>query len=133
MICVALTNIIACFHFPRIFADVVGAFDYVDKKKYFLSTSQVFGSNTSASSLEEPFRQAIQNLISILAQQTIFVEKHKDLIDMLRWVEEDCNSPELVQAFLCEMNTGVVDSNGNLLPIMTNIYVNDILEAAASQ
>jgi hypothetical protein len=46
MIYLALANITACFRFPRIFANVVGAFGYVAKEKYFVSTSHVFGSNT---------------------------------------------------------------------------------------
>jgi hypothetical protein len=55
MIYLALANITTCFHFPRIFADVVGTFGYVAKGKYFVSTSHVFGSNTLASSWE-PFQ-----------------------------------------------------------------------------
>jgi hypothetical protein len=43
----ALADITACFHCPRIHADVTGAL-------YFLATHMVFGSNTSASSWE-PF------------------------------------------------------------------------------
>ncbi len=54
MIYLALVNITTCFRFPRIFADVVGAFGYVAKGKYVVSTSHVFGSNTLASSWE-PF------------------------------------------------------------------------------
>jgi hypothetical protein len=69
MIYLALADITACFCFLRIFADVVGAFGYVAKGRYFMSTSHVFGSNTSASSWE-PFQRAIQNLITVLVQQT---------------------------------------------------------------
>ena len=62
----ALANITACSYFPRIFADVIGALGYVAKEKYFVSTSHMFGSNTSASSWEA-FRRAIQNLFPVFA------------------------------------------------------------------
>ncbi len=58
IIYLALANITACFHFPRILADVVGAFGFVAEGKYFVSPSHVFGSNTSGSSWEA-FRRAI--------------------------------------------------------------------------
>jgi hypothetical protein len=67
MIYLALANITACFCFPRISADVVGAFGYVAENKYFVSSSHVFGSNTSASSWEA-FQRAIQNMITVLSQ-----------------------------------------------------------------
>jgi hypothetical protein len=61
----ALANITACFRFPRILADVTGAFGYVAKELYFVSTSHVFGSNTSAS-LSEALWRAIQKMIMVL-------------------------------------------------------------------
>ena len=35
-------------------------------------------------------------MIPVLAQPTNLVKKHKDLIIILHWVKEDCNSPDLV-------------------------------------
>ena len=35
-------------------------------------------------------------MIPVLAQTTNLVKKHKDLINILHWVKEDCNSPDLV-------------------------------------
>jgi hypothetical protein len=52
VIYLALANITACFCFPRISADVAGAFGFLAEAFYFVSTSHVFGSNTSASSWE---------------------------------------------------------------------------------
>jgi hypothetical protein len=95
-----------------------------------VSTSHVFGSNTSASSWEA-FQQAIQNMITMLAQLTNLVEKHKNTINMLHWVDKNCACPEFVQPFPFKINHGVLDSNGSLLPMTANIYVNDILGAAA--
>jgi hypothetical protein len=62
-----LANITACFCFPRISAVVAGAFGFIAELKYFVSTSHVFASNTSASSWEA-FRRAIQILVTVLAQ-----------------------------------------------------------------
>jgi hypothetical protein len=71
IIYLALANITACFCFPRISADVTGTFGFIAELKYFVSTSHVFDSNTSASSWEV-FRRAIQNIITVLAQQDDF-------------------------------------------------------------
>jgi hypothetical protein len=48
----ALANINPGFHFPQISADLMGAFGYIPEKLYFILTSHVFRSNTSASSWE---------------------------------------------------------------------------------
>ncbi len=48
----ALADITACLRFPRISANVTGSFGFMAEGDYFLSTSHVFGSNTSASSWE---------------------------------------------------------------------------------
>jgi hypothetical protein len=45
-----LANITACFRFPRIHADLTGAFGFMAENLFFLATSIVFGSNASASS-----------------------------------------------------------------------------------
>jgi hypothetical protein len=89
----ALANITACFHFLRISANIAGTFGYLTKRKYFVSTSHIFGSITSAISWEA-FRRAIQNMITILSWQTNLTKKHKDLLDILRWVKEStCPNP----------------------------------------
>jgi hypothetical protein len=56
----ALADITACFRFSRISADVTGAFGFIAENLYFILTSHVVGSNTSASPWEA-FRRAIQN------------------------------------------------------------------------
>ncbi len=89
-----LADITACFWFPKISADVTGAFGFLVNGFYFLSTGYVFSSNTSASSWEA-LRWAIQIMITVYSQWTDLVEKHKDLIDLLEW--DDNPSTELVQ------------------------------------
>ncbi len=75
VIYIALADIAACFHFPRISADIAGAFGFLIEAFYFVFTSPVFGSNTSASSWEA-FRQAIQQLITVLLQRDDLIKKH---------------------------------------------------------
>ena len=129
VIYLALADITACFRFPRIAADVAGAFGFVADGKYFVSTSMVFGSNISASAWEA-LRRGIQETIPTLSQRTDLVELHEELISMLRWAEENSSETILVQAFPCDINQGVVDEDGNLLPMKANVYVDDILMAA---
>jgi hypothetical protein len=80
--------------FPRISAGVAGVFGFLAEAFYFVSTSHVFGSNTSASSWEA-FQLAKQWLITILSQRDNMTEKHKDLLNVLHWVKENCTRPEL--------------------------------------
>ena len=47
------------------------------------------------------------------------------------WFDESSPIPDLVQAFCCDINRGVVNDQGILLPMKANIYVDDILAAAA--
>jgi hypothetical protein len=123
-----LADITACFCFQKISADITGAFRFLAEGLYFLSMGHVFGSNTSASSWEA-LRRAIQNLIPVYSQRTDLVEKHKDLIDLLNWDENP--SIELVQAFECELNQGVPNEHGDIYPLMSNIYVDNVLGASA--
>ena len=89
----ALADITACFRFPRISADVAGAFGFVAEGKYFVSTSMVFGSNISANAWDA-LRRGIQNTIPTLSQRTDLVEVHEELISQLRWAEENSSHTE---------------------------------------
>jgi hypothetical protein len=94
----ALTDITACFQFPRIHADVTRAFGFVAENLSFLETSMVFGSNTSASCWKQ-FRRAIEKLIPVYSVRKDLVLKHKKLLDMLTWdLVDSVDGAELVQA-----------------------------------
>ena len=96
------------------------------EKMYFLVTSMVFGSNASASSWE-PFRRAIEALIIEYSTRLDLISKHKDLLDMLKWEDEDTHMGNFVWAVACPLNPGIQDFNGFLKAF---IYVNDILASA---
>jgi hypothetical protein len=81
----ALVDITACFQFPRISADVTGAFGFIAENLYFISTSHVFSSNTLATSSCEAFRRAIHNLIPVLSQNHDLIQKHNELLNMVKW------------------------------------------------
>jgi hypothetical protein len=125
----ALADITACFRFPRISANVMGAFGYVAEGLYFISTSHVFGSNTLASSWEALWR-AIQKMITVLSTNKDLVNKHRELLDLLKWQEAPTET-ELVQAFSCDINPGIKEEPGIITLLSANIYVDDILAAAA--
>jgi hypothetical protein len=125
----ALADITACFHFPRIHPDIMGAFGFMAKDLYFLATSMVFSSNTSASSWE-PFRRAIEALIIKYLTRSDLIEKHKHLLDMLVWEDNNTWTEDLVQAVKCPLNPGIPDLDGNL---EAYIYVDDILASAVNK
>jgi len=125
---IALADITACFRFPRISVDVTGAVGFIAEFLYFISTSHVFGSNTSASSWEA-FRRAIQNCIPVLSQRNDLTQKHSELINMVKW--QDKKETIICRAHPCDINKGVLDDLGKVKPLEANIYVDDILAAAA--
>ncbi len=109
--------------------NVTGAFGYVAKGLYFISTSHVFGSNTSAS-LWEAFWRAIQKMITVLCTRGDLVNKHRELLDLLKWQEAPFGI-KLVQAFAYNINPGIKEEPGIITPLSANIYVDNILAAAA--
>ncbi len=90
-----MADISACFCFLRIAADLTGAFGFLVNKLY-LSTSHIFGSNMSASSWK-PFSRLIRNSIPIYFFREDLVEKHKDLLDALKW-DDGPTATNLVKA-----------------------------------
>jgi hypothetical protein len=106
---------------------VTGAFGFVANNLYFLATSMVFGSNTSASSWE-PFRRAIENLITVYSMREDLVIKHKSLLDMLTWeVVGSVDGIDLIQAIQCPLKPGITALDK---PLEAYIYVDDILASA---
>ena len=132
IILLALADITACFRFARLSADIQGAFGFVAEELFFTPSGHVFGSNTSASSWE-PFRRAIKAMITVYARRDDLIEKHKILLNELMWFDASSPTPVLVQAFRCDINRGVVNDQGTPLPMEANIYVDDILAAAAGR
>jgi hypothetical protein len=51
-------------------------------------------------------------MIPVYSQWMDLVEKHKDLINLLKWDKNPC--VELVQAFKCELNQGVLNNHGDI-------------------
>jgi len=131
IIYVALADITACFRFPRLCCDITGAFGFMAQDWYFISTSHVFGSNTSASSWE-PLQRAIKNLIPIFFERDDLIIKHKIYINMLKWHDET-RLRDPTPAKSCNINQGVLDNFGNLIPPTAEIYVNDIMQAAVTR
>jgi hypothetical protein len=120
-----LADISTCFRFPRILADVTGAFGFIAENLYFISTSHVFGSNTSASSWE-PLRRAIQHLIRIFSKRDDLVDKHHDLLNLLKWLDDSFTQHEqLTRAHPCNLNQGINDDD----ELTAVIYVDNILGA----
>jgi hypothetical protein len=107
----------------------MGTFGYVAEGLYFISTSHVFGSNTSAS-LWEALWQAIQKIITVLSTRGDLVNKHRELLDLLKWQEAPFGI-KLVQAFAWDINPGIKEEPGIITSRSANIYVDDILAAAA--
>ena len=101
------SDIKACFRFPRIHADLTGAFGFIAGGYFLLAIAMVFGSIALASSWE-PFCRAIEALSVIYANRPDLVKKHKNYLDMINWAEID-PSVELTKAVTFSINKGVLD------------------------
>jgi hypothetical protein len=51
---------------------------------------------------------------------------------MISWATQD-PAPDLARAIPCLINTGVLDNQGNRVPLPARIYVNDALTLATSK
>jgi hypothetical protein len=57
------------------------------------------------------------------------VEKHTELLSLLKWDDLFAASQSITPAVPCALNQGVLDHNGNIIATDGNIYVDDILSA----
>lgn len=132
-ILLAMADIKACFRYPRVHADLTGCFGFLARDLYFLATSMVFGSNTSATSWE-PFRRAIELLAATLYEVEGLIERHREYLNMLVWDLQLPAGTQLVKAVSCKYNPGVRDlETGSIDPPSPNIYVDDALLAAVGR
>jgi hypothetical protein len=99
---------------------------------YFnLATAMVFGSTASASSWE-PFRHAIQALSVLYVHRRDLIKKHRKFLDMISWATLDL-APDLARAIPFLINTGVLDNQGNRIPLHAKMYVDNALMLAISK
>ncbi len=69
-------------------------------------------------------------MITVLSTRGDLVNKQRELLDLLKWQEAPFGI-KLVQAFACDINPGIKEEPGIITPLSANIYVDDILAAAA--
>jgi hypothetical protein len=123
-----LVHIKACFRYPRIHADLTGAFSFIADKLYNLATAMVFCLTASASSWEA-FRRAIKALTKVFSNRPDLVVRHKKFINMLMLEEVD-PSAKLTPAFSCTINRGIMDDARNRIDFPARIYVDNALMLA---
>jgi hypothetical protein len=127
-ILLGLADVKECFQYPRIHADLTGAFSFIASELYNLATAMIFGLTASASSWEA-FRQAIEALTKVFANRPNLVIRHMKFIDMLKWEEID-PSAKLNPAFSCTINCGIIDDAGNWIDLPACIYIDNALMLA---
>jgi hypothetical protein len=120
-----MSDIKACFRFPKPHPDLAGAFGFNAEQFYFLATAMVFGSKASASSWEA-FRRTIETLSSVYANRPDLVRKHREYLDMINWEEND-PGVVLTPAVACELNPVLPLTPGGLTTQPARIYVDDAL------
>jgi hypothetical protein len=131
IILLAMADVKACFCFPRIHADLTGAFGFLAGGYFSPATAMVFGSTASASSWE-PFWRAIQALSVVYAHPCDLIKKHRKFLDMISWATLD-PAPDLARVLACSINTGVLDNQGNRVPLPARIYADDAIMLATSK
>ena len=124
-------DIKACFCFPRIHADLTGAFGFNAGGYFNLAIAMVFGS-TALASIWEPFCHAIEAMSVVYANRPNLVLKHQKYLDMIQWAKID-PSAKLTKAIACPINKGILDKKGVVQPRLARICVNDSLLLAISR
>lgn len=127
-ILLAFVDISSCFRFPRIAADLAGAFGFIVGTCFFAANAGVFGSVGSAS-WWEPYRLAIAAIAQACFLYPGLVEKYANLLGLVHFDKEAPPNTTFVQARSCGLNTGVIDPLGSRLPTPHLIYVDDNLLA----
>ena len=127
-ILLAFVDISSCFRFPRMAADLAGAFGFIIGTCFFAANAGVFGSVCSASSWE-PFRIAIAAIAQACFIRHHLTSTHADLLKLIRFDIAAPANTQFVQAQRCSRNDGVYDQHNNRLPTPHNIYVDDDLLA----
>jgi hypothetical protein len=127
-ILLAFIDISSCFRYPRIFADVIGAFGFMLGPWYFAANAMVFGSTASATSWE-PLRRAIVGIALACFTRKWLVSKHKKYLDLVQWADPPPDDVTFVQATSCSQNQGILDDDGREKPTPHHIYVDDDLMA----
>jgi hypothetical protein len=69
-------------------------------------------------------------LIIEYSTRSDLIERHKHLLDILIWEDNDTWTGDLVQAVKCPLNPGIPDLDGNF---KAYIYVDDILASAVNK
>ena len=128
-ILLGMADIKACFRYPRIAPDLVGAFGYQAIDLYFLATAMVFGSTVSANGWE-PFRRAIEAMTKVYFETEGLVQKHAIYLDMIEWKTDCPTDITFTRAKACPINPGIINSDGTMKPLRAKIYVDDALMAA---
>jgi hypothetical protein len=82
IILLAMADVKACFRYPCIHADLIGAFGFLARGYFNLATTMVFGSTASASSWE-PFGCAIQALSVVYTHHCDLIKKHGKFLNMI--------------------------------------------------
>jgi hypothetical protein len=67
----------------------------------------------------------------VLSHRDDLVQKHNELLNMVKWHDEPDTTPDLCRAHPCDINHGVLDDSGKIKPLEANIYIDDILATAA--
>ena len=79
----------------------------------------------------KPLRRAVKSMITVFAQRDDPADKHNNLLDELMWSDDLSLRPDLMKGIPCNINKDVIVDKGILLSMTANIYVDDILAAAA--
>jgi len=122
-------DVSGAFRWPRLNPFIASAFSFLFFGTLYVPVGQVFGGNTSAQNFEP-----IAKARTILAQHLFqhgngLVEKHKTIIDKVKFIDVPPNNTNFTQVKPCELNQGVQNQDGSLSPPPFTMFVDDLLHA----
>ena len=121
-------DVAGCFRHIKHHPDVAAAFGLVINQKLYFYVGQTFGSVFSPAN-QEPVRRAREQLAKALFDDTSLVEKHRELLDTVRFDEQAPTGTRFAQAWPCSKNQGAIDKNNVVSNTPIHTFVDDALMA----
>ena len=121
-------DIAGCFRQEKHHPDITPAFGLIIDMFLYFYVGQTFGSVFSPAN-NEPIRRAREQLAKALGDDPSIIDKHRDLLDEIKWSKPAKAGTKFSQAQKCSINHGVINDRGEVANTPLNTFVDDALMA----
>ena len=119
-------DVSGAFRWPRLNPYIATSMAFALFDSVHLPVGQVFGNNCSAQNFE-PIAKARKKLVELLFNDDTLIEKHKEILNYVKFSEKPSSTTTFVQAKPCKLRQALRDKCGNLLNPKMFMFVDDSL------